>query len=194
MRARNPAGFSNFAADNIDDMTDFRDISYLRGGNPRQRAAFEALTRLRVMESLAAYDPLLTGTIPIGIDIPGSDLDIICCVPDAEAFINEVTCEFSGCDGFSLRRDGGVVVASFHSSGFEIEVFGQDVPTHRQNAYRHMLVEHAVLQERGEDFRRQVVELKMRGMKTEPAFALLLGLDGDPYQTMLALEDKYDLN
>ena len=62
----------------------------------------------------------------------------------------------------------------------------------RSNAYRPMLVEARVLRLLGEEFMRRVVELKEKGVKTEPAFARLLGLDGDPYIAVLGLENVSD--
>src|SRR5689334_10748050 len=53
------------------------DISYLLKGNERQKAAYHALKKLRIFEDLAEYSPVLVGTIPIGIDIESSDLDIL---------------------------------------------------------------------------------------------------------------------
>ncbi len=53
-----------------------------------------------------------------------------------------------------------------------------------------MLVEYAVLQAGGEPWRRAVQQLKEKGMKTEPAFAALLRLPGNPYEALLALEGK----
>ena len=51
-----------------------------------------------------------------------------------------------------------------------------------------MLIEHRLLQERGEAFRRAIITLKQRGYKTEPAFAKALGLKGDPYLALLPYE------
>jgi hypothetical protein len=50
-----------------------------------------------------------------------------------------------------------------------------------------MLIEHSLLTEKGEHFRQEIIKLKRQGLKTEPAFAKLLGLDGDPYKAILKL-------
>lgn len=48
-----------------------------------------------------------------------------------------------------------------------------------------MIKEYTILLEKGEEFRKQIIALKLRGIKTEPAFADLLGLEGDPYKAIL---------
>ena len=173
-------------------MTNFLDISYLAEGNPRQRKCFGILRQAGVMEILAPYGPILTGTIPIETDIPSSDLDIVCEVHDPEEFAATLRKNFGSYDRFSLRGSGGTVVCGFFTGGEEIEIFGSPVHSVRSNAYRHMIVEHRLLTILGGDFRRQVVELKLGGLKTEPAFARLLGLPGDPYEALLELETMTD--
>lgn len=171
---------------------DFSRIDYLRNGNPRQRKAYAALRSIQVMERLGPFSPLLAGTIPLGIDIQGSDLDILCFTNDTEQFCQVLQQHYAGFEGFSINHfstpQGSAVTVSFRAEGFPVEVFGQAVPTRYQLAYRHMLIEYRLLQERGPAFRRQVVDLKRAGMKTEPAFALLLGCTGNPYQDLLAFE------
>ncbi|WP_343643838.1 DUF4269 domain-containing protein [Chryseobacterium sp.] len=58
-------------------MPDFTRIDYLKDGNERQKRAYEILTKYRVFEKLKDYSPILAGTVPIEIDIKGSDLDLI---------------------------------------------------------------------------------------------------------------------
>ncbi|PTT32500.1 DUF4269 domain-containing protein, partial [Chryseobacterium sp. HMWF028] len=55
-------------------MLDFTKIDYLKDGNERQGRAYEVLTKYNVFEKLSNYSPVLAGTIPIEIDIEGSDL------------------------------------------------------------------------------------------------------------------------
>ena len=150
------------------------------------------LIELAIFENLHAYQPILTGTLPIGIDLPKSDLDIICAVADHPAFAKTLTSLFAGQAGFSVRTaegDGMIsTIAIFHAGGFEIEIFGQDCPTREQHAYRHLLIEHKILQAQGEAFRAEIIRLKRSGLKTEPAFAQLLGLEGNPYEALLRIE------
>lgn len=170
---------------------DFTRIEYLRNGNERQKAAYSTLCSTRIMDLLQPYRPLLAGTLPLGIDIPGSDLDILCYSPDQDSFIADLRQHFGDYEAFALdqvQTQGGLATtASFFAFGFPIEVFGQDVPTKEQLGYRHMLIEYRLLQERGPAFRQQVIDLKCSGLKTEPAFAQLLGLTGDPYLALLEL-------
>lgn len=170
-------------------MIDFRRIEFLSSGNPKQRRAFEVLTQNSVLEKLAAFDPVLAGTIPIEIDIKDSDLDIICCWENKADFMETLHRSFGREEVFSLRElyiNGmETVIANFILADFPCEVFGQPIPVNRQHAYRHMLVEYEILQKRGEVFRQEIIRLKQDGWKTEPAFAHLLGLRGDPYQELL---------
>jgi hypothetical protein len=73
-----------------------------------------------------------------------------------------------------------------------IEIFGQPVPTINQNGYRHMVIEARLLEIFGDSFRHQIIDLKSNGMKTEPAFAQLLKLEGNPYEAILRLNAYTD--
>lgn len=171
------------------NMINFRDITYLATGNTLQQNAYKVLTDLRIFEVLAPFDPILTGTIPIEINIPGSDLDVVCCLDHPEVFQSTVKHHFGHLPQFSVStsHQRGVLsmTISFNDETFPIEIFGQSIPTDQQYAYRHMLIEHRILEEHGSEFREEIIRLKLQGMKTEPAFAALLGLVGDPYEALL---------
>lgn len=170
-------------------MTDFKDINYLKSGTERQQKAFEVLNENLILQKLSDFDATLIGTIPINIDIASSDLDIACYWNDKKHFIEILKNTFSKENDFQLyERDinsSQSVVATFFVNDFEIEIFGQNLPVSEQFGYRHMLIEAAILNKYGEDFRRKIIELKESGVKTEPAFAQLLELKGDPYQALL---------
>ena len=170
-------------------MTDFKDINYLKSGTERQQKAFEVLNENLILQKLSDFDATLIGTIPINIDIASSDLDIACYWKDKNYFIEIVNKNFSKEKDFQLyeREINGseTVIANYFVNDFEIEIFGQNLPVSEQFGYRHMLVEAAILNKYGEDFRRKIIELKESGVKTEPAFAQLLELKGNPYETLL---------
>lgn len=170
-------------------MINFKDISYLQTGNPKQQAAFTLLTHHKILENLAEFEPVLVGTIPINIDIENSDLDILCHWKNKADFIKKTKQLFEKENHFSIRQNSidnqKSVIANFFISGFEIEIFGQNIPTELQNGYKHMLIEHQILNLKDENFRLEVIRLKEKGLKTEPAFGLLLGLKGNVYEELL---------
>lgn len=170
---------------------DFLKIDYLKEGNALQKAAYQTLVTHQILEKLSPFEPILAGTIPININIENSDLDIICCWKEKQAFIEALYQFFAEKEAFQIKQtniDGQeAVVCKFKADEFEVEIFGQNIPSKQQNAYLHLLVEHQILQQRGEDFRLEIVALKKEGYKTEPAFAKLLNLKGNPYQALLEL-------
>ncbi|MDO7846597.1 DUF4269 domain-containing protein [Hymenobacter sp. M29] len=177
-------------------MKDWTDLRYLLSGNRRQQRAYAMLQTLNLGTILADFKPVLAGTIPLGIDIPGSDLDLLCEVLPAETqrFIELLQRHYGHRRGFQLEQhvigSQASIVSSFRYRGREVEIFGQALPTTQQNGFRHLLVEAAVLKAGGEAWRRAVRRLKKQGLKTEPAFAQLLQLPGTPYEALLTLEGK----
>jgi Domain of unknown function (DUF4269) len=172
----------------------FDNIGYLQHGNNRQRHAYAVLTNSKIFSKLKQFDPILVGTIPINIDIENSDLDIICSFANEQEFQKSITDNFSNEENFSIRElpnlNTFAIVANFFLDGFEIEIFGQTIPIRQQFAYRHMIVEHNLLNKYGEAFRQQIIELKRQGLKTEPAFGIALDLTGDPYKELLKFETE----
>ncbi|KGO84724.1 diadenosine tetraphosphate hydrolase [Flavobacterium rivuli WB 3.3-2 = DSM 21788] len=167
----------------------FNTINYLQLGTLLQQQAYTVLTANTIMEKLQDFTPILAGTIPLNIDIEGSDLDILCYWEDEADFVKTIRDNFKDYDGFTLQQviinNQKTVLANFWYNGFEVEVFGQNIPVKEQMGYLHMIAEYKILQQEGEDFRKQVIALKRAGYKTEPAFAKLLNLKGDPYIAIL---------
>jgi hypothetical protein len=170
---------------------DWCDLTYLRRGTATQQAAYQALEALRVFPLLRAFDPVLVGTIPLDIDIPGSDLDIVCYAEDGDAFTQCLLDAFGHYAGFVLQRkilhELPTVIAQFMYQGFPVEIFGQPLPVTVQPAFRHLLVEERLLRHGGAELRQRIRHLKSQGLKTEPAFATVLALVGDPYDRLLEL-------
>lgn len=173
-------------------MIDFTRIDYLKTGNERQKRAYEVLTKYKVFEKLKLYSPILAGTVPIEIDIAGSDLDLICEVnlEFEEEFLDDLM--FSKFIPYDVEVEYPIIngekciTLNFILEEFPIEIFGQNKPTTQQNAYLHMIAEHKILQEKGEEFKHKIIELKKQGIKTEPAFGMLMNLE-NPYEDLLKL-------
>lgn len=176
----------------MDSDIDFKNIEYLRVGNSKQKQAYRVLTENCIMLVLKEFNPILIGTIPININIENSDLDIICQFVDVNDFEKFILEKFGHADRFRIWRNTSqgtlAIVSNFFVDGFEIEIFGQNMPTNEQRGYRHMLVEYELLKKGGSAFRERIIRLKEDGYKTEPAFAYELGIEGDPYEALLKLD------
>lgn len=173
---------------------DFRSIGYLEYGTGKQKECFRALSSLRIFEILAPYAPVLAGTFPLGIEVEGSDLDIVCQTDDLLEFRNLMEKEFGRLSDFSVKISGekDVLTCNFMAENFPVEVYASAQDPLLGNGYRHMWVEYRLLDLLGDTFKEEIIALKKAGIKTEPAFARVLGLDGDPYRAVLALENWPD--
>ncbi|WP_287416517.1 DUF4269 domain-containing protein [Oceanithermus sp.] len=160
----------------------------------RRAAALAAFARLARHPALRGTDPRLAGTFPLGLDVAGSDLDVVGRTANPERFARRLARAFGGRPGFRIRLrhlDGRpTVVARFREGGFPVEVFAQARPPGRQRAVRHLRVEARLLRVHGEPLRTCVRRLRRSGLKTEPAFARCLGVAGDPYAALLELERR----
>jgi len=149
------------------------------------------------MRDLAGVDATLVGTVPLGIDVPGSDLDIICRARVPDAFERELRRLYGSAAGFRLDRRAGPTgrarsLGRFTAGGEQLEIFGEDVPVEEQAGFCHMVVEARLLELGGDALRRRVVERKRAGERTEPAFAAELRLDGDADERIHALHHATD--
>lgn len=174
----------------------FVTIAFLKEGTIRQRQAYRTLLDLAIFNVLAKYQPTLTGTIPIDLDVDGSDLDIICEAHDLDEFEREVMKAYGDFPGFEIHRIESMglpaSVTDFDTKCFPIQIFAQAVPVHRQQAYRHMIAEYRLLQLAGPDAKRSIRTLREQGLKTEPAFGQYFHLLGDPYERLYELADMSD--
>ncbi|WP_413465989.1 DUF4269 domain-containing protein [Metabacillus litoralis] len=162
----------------------------MKTGNRKQQDAYSVIMELNIFHELRTYNPVLCGTLPIGIDVEGSDLDIIMEVQELEHFTEQLQTLYNNKDNFTLKRTiirgREVVKATFFFNNFEFELFGQTQLVHKQNAYLHMIIEHKLLQ-KVPNLKEKVINLKIQGYKTEEAFCKLLDITGDPYEGLIRL-------
>jgi hypothetical protein len=175
-------------------LPDFANISYLQTGSALQQKGFHLLYDKKILYHLKAAQPVLVGTLPLNIFITGkSDLDILGRATDFKTVEKILLTNFSGFERFILEeklvRQQPTLICRFQINTVPAELFIQNTPVKEQYGYRHMVIEHWLLTKYGEGFRKKIIELKRKGMKTEPAFAELLGLKGDPYESLLDFEN-----
>ncbi|WP_421997951.1 DUF4269 domain-containing protein [Reyranella sp.] len=154
-----------------------------------------AVLQAAILDRLQDFDPRVVGTPPLGLAVEGSDIDVVCEAGDLLAFTTAVWTGFAEQEGFSVRQwrgEGRPVVARFCAHGWPFEIFGAARPVEEQAGWRHFTVERRLLALGGERLRSAVMAYRASGLKTEPAFAAALGLQGDPYAALLTLYDCPD--
>ncbi len=156
----------------------------------------QALSRTGILAALAAFDPHVAGTPPLGIDLATSDIDILCHAPDPLHFTDVMIDAFADEEDFAVwqwisgRRP---VIARFTAHGWTFGIFADAPPVREQEGWRHYLVEERLLALGGAAFRAAILDERRHGAKTEPAFARALGLEGDGYRILLDLQQQTDV-
>ncbi|MGF7151681.1 hypothetical protein FHS96_005349 [Sphingomonas zeicaulis] len=148
-----------------------------------------------LLDLLAPFDPQVAGTPPLGLDLPGSDIDLLCHAPDAEAFAALIWNALGNRQSFRMHQwlgGGRPVIAGFTAHGWPFEIFAAAEPVVDQAGWRHFLVERRLLALGGTRLREAVMSLRRQGLKTEPAFARALGIEGNPYEALLGLQTGED--
>lgn len=154
-----------------------------------------AVVSSAVMERLGPFDPRIVGTLPLDLALPGSDIDVVCHAPDPNAFADIVWTHYQSADDFALHRwTAGTrpVIARFVWDGWPVELFGDQRPVDQQPGWIHFEVERRLLALDDGRLRREIGKLRTAGLKTEPAFAVVLGISGDPYRGLLELAAETD--
>ena len=155
----------------------------------------EVLVESGVLVKLSEFQPIVIGTPPLGIALPSSDIDIACEAADLNRFHDRAKAEFEHMAAFQSRsyeiRQRPTVIVNFEFREWPIELFCQAIPVEQQMGVRHFLVERRLL-DLHPRLRSLVLEAKRGGLKTEPAFAQVLRLPGDPYEAMLRLDSLTD--
>lgn len=168
----------------------------LAWGTPDQRRAYSALRESEAMDLLAEFTPVLAGTLPLDVHLPGSDLDLICRWREPRVYEDRLRARFGDRPGFTLYVAGRgrerSIVARFRLGDFACEIFGQDRPVSRQFAVRHLIAEERLLRASADPVRdrARIRAHKRAGLTTEAAFARVFGLRGDPFARLL--EVSYD--
>lgn len=155
---------------------------------------FNSLEELGILKTLKDFNPLVAGTFPLGLNTTDSDIDILIKVADFKEMKSILDREFSNCSDYKYSEEvikGELsLVCSFIHHSIAYEVFGQKIHPLKQDGYRHFLIEERLLKNRDHSFFEKIKTLRLSGVKTEPAFAEVLDLHGNPYQALLDIQKK----
>ena len=150
----------------------------------KHKKAFQFLSKLNLFKE---FYPLVSGTIPLGINVDSSDLDILMECRSFNHLASEIKQVFPQA---IVKIEKKYLTARFDFEGLPVEIYAEDKCPLKQTAHKHLRIENRIIKLLGEEFKNRIIELKRKGIKTEPAFGLLLELD-DPYEDLLRM---YELN
>ena len=147
-----------------------------------------------ILTKLSSYRPLISGTIPLRISTKESDLDILFEAENLNSFKKEALQLFTLNktlfikEGTHQKLDS--LIINFTCEGLKVELFCQNKTVYQQQSNLHFLIEGRLLKLFPKT-RSQLIALKEKGIKTEPAFGEVFNLT-TPYADLLSLQKKSD--
>ena len=155
------------------------------------------LQNLELFARLRPYRPLISGSLPLELEVADSDVDVLCYASDLGDFLRDVRENFGQRDNFQSKEAtvNGLqtAIVEFQAFGKTWQIFAQAKAPVQQVAHQHLQIESRLLSMAGDRARAQIRRLKEGGDKTEPAFAKYFAIDGDPYAELLHLGKLTDL-
>lgn len=153
------------------------------------------VSELKLLEMFKDHQPFIAGTIPLAIETPDADIDFLVRFSDPDEFSTLCRERFGSMSEFELSNGEAhglpYSLCRFEYRGVPVEIFCSSLSTYKQNAFLHFQAEEKLLKYGPYSWQEQVVQLKMRGLKTEPAFAHLLNNDKmSAYQFILELQKR----
>ncbi len=157
--------------------------------------ALGALRGAGILRALSRLGPVIAGTFPLDLNLPESDVDVLCRLQPASLF-RAAAQSISRLPGYSLRasvrRGRRTAVCRVRPGRLPLEIFAQSGPLRSQRGYRHLEVEYRLLSLCGGSLREGILKLRRADARTEPPFAQLLRLRGDPHDALERLASSPD--
>lgn len=158
------------------------------------KPVWQALEKSEVLNLLKEFSPVVVGSFPLGLQVEGSDLDILIFLKDANQLVELAKKHWGHLEKFKIQNQVvdnlETLIIDFKVDTVPFQIFAQAKHPVKQKAFLHFLVEERLLKEVGKDFNSLVMRLRKQGLKTEVAFAQALNLTGDPYEALLDLQKK----
>jgi predicted metalloenzyme YecM len=155
----------------------------------KNEKVMSALMVSGVLRDFRECRPLVVGTYPLGLDVSGSDVDILFGVKDFDVVAEKLKRLLGGELGFEIVVREESLVCRFSVEGVLFEIYGEELESVEQMGYRHFRVEEHLLKYRG--VRDEVMKLREGGVKTEEAFAKVLGIGGDVFEGVAGIEVEF---
>lgn len=168
-------------------------MELLRTGSEKQRNVLQLFHKLNIAAQFKENHPVICGTIPLGIDLEDSDVDVIMQTENHSFLLERWERLYGGFSNFKTVekyiRGRKVAKANFRYGGLEWELFAQNQPVTEQHAWLHMFIEYRILRE-DPALKPIILQKKKDGFSTEAAFCDPLEIEGDPYEGLLAYGKK----
>jgi len=151
---------------------------------------WRALEESEILKSLKPWHPFLTGTYPLGLEVEGSDLDILITLKNRKELKKKLAPLMAQVENVEWSEDTDALFSlSFNFKGVNFDIYGEPTLSYHQKSARHFRIEEKILEPGNLELLDKIKALRKTGLKTEPAFAQALGLTGDPYQSLLEYEN-----
>lgn len=141
------------------------------------------------MQLFKEYKPLISGTIPLGIAVENSDLDILMICDDFDELSKKIKLHFSDA---LIKIKHNYLIANFTFNHLPIEIYAENVSPLKQIAHQHLRIENRLIKILGNNFKKEIIKHKRDGLKTEAAFGKVLNIN-DPLEQLLILHNLSDL-
>lgn len=160
----------------------------------KQESLTQAYNNFVHLSGLGAHDPLLAGSLPVGLYMSNSDLDVLVGHTEwqtfSKDFFEKIKTQATNAT-YKLEADYALINLAYR--GVPFEIYFAEKPPILQRAGRHLQIEARLIQL----FPRalQILKkLRTQGMKTEPAFAQAFHIEGDPYEELERWSNLTDAN
>jgi len=158
----------------------------------RNNRVFSVIKKANILALLKLFNPLIVGTFPLDIHNQNSDVDIILSAHDLTEVTTQIKNHFSKLENFSIQdyhvANEYTVISNFIFENIHFELFAQRISSVKQIANMHFLIEERLLKLCGKKLKDEILKARDCGDKTETAFAKILQLNGDPYESLLQLQ------
>lgn len=156
------------------------------------KLVFNALEESKILKNFKKFTPFVAGTFPLGVHTHKSDIDVLMYAENLNELKDILHAEYGLLEGYISKTDIvddlETLVVNFNLNKTPFEVFAQNRVVVKQKAYLHFQIEERLLKIGGSTLLRKIQDNRQKDLKTEPAFAQALKLEGDAYSELLLLQ------